>query len=72
MHPDALLNRSLRFTIVGTIGLIALTALVLIYQALFELVSFDFPAAGMKVGWGVLCVVASALLIRFRDDLIGG
>ena len=67
---DALLNSSIRFTVVGTIATIALTSLILCYQALFELIGFDFPAAGMKFGWGVLCVTASLLLIRYRGDLV--
>jgi hypothetical protein len=67
---DAHLHRSLRLTIVGTISLIALAALVLCYQALFEVIGFDFPAAGMRLGWGVLCVIAALLLIRYKGDLV--
>jgi hypothetical protein len=67
---DALLDRSLRVTVVGTIALIALAALILCYQALFELIGFDLPGAGMKLGWGAGCATASLLLIRYRGDLI--
>ena len=67
---DALLDRSLRLTIVGTIALIALAALILCYQALFEFIGFDFPAAGMRLGWGVLCVIAALLLIRYKGDRV--
>jgi hypothetical protein len=67
---DAFLNRSLRFTIVGTIAGITLAALLLCYRALLEFISYDFRAAGMKIGWGAACVVASLLLIRYRGDLV--
>ena len=70
MRQDALLDRSLRITIVATIALIALAALILCYQGLFELVGLDLPAAGMKFGWGAACATASLLLIRYRGDLI--
>ena len=70
MHENALLDRSLRVTIVGTIALIALAALILCYQGLFELAGLDFAAAGMKFGWGAACATASLLLIRYRGDLI--
>ena len=70
MHNDPFLNRSIRLTVVGTIALIALAALILCYQALFEFISYDFRAAGMKIGWGAACVVASLLLIRYRGDLV--
>ena len=67
---DAFLNRSIRLTIVGTIALIGLAALVLCYQALFEFIGYDFPGAGMKLGWGAFCTLAAGLLIRYRNDLV--
>jgi len=69
MH-DALLNRTLRLTVVGTIAIISTTALILCYRSLFELIAYDFPSAGVKLGWGALCATAALLLIRYRGDLI--
>ena len=69
MH-DTFLNRSIRLTVVGTIALITLAALILCYQALFEVMTSDYRSAGMKFGWGAACVVASLLLIRYRGDLV--
>jgi len=67
---DALLDRSIRLLIVGTIAIIAMISLILCYRALLEFISYDFRAAGMKFGWGAGCVVASLLLIRYRGDLV--
>jgi hypothetical protein len=49
---------------------IALISLILCYQALFEVIAFDFSDAAMKLGWGTTCGIASLLLIRYRGDLI--
>ena len=67
---DIVLNQTLRVTVVGTIAVIAMIGLILCYQAIFELIGFDFPAAGMRLGWGAACAVAALLLIRYRNDLI--
>jgi hypothetical protein len=67
---DALLDRSIHFTIVATIAIVVMTSLILCYQALFEVIGSDFRAAGMKLGWGAACVIASLLLIRYRGDLV--
>jgi hypothetical protein len=67
---DPLLNRSIRLTIVGTISIIALAALILLFHALFDLIARDFSAAGDKLAWGVMAAIASLLLIRYRNDLI--
>jgi hypothetical protein len=67
---DPLLNRSIRLTVVGTISIITLAALILLYHALFDLIARDFSAAGDKIGWGVQATIAALLLIRYRNDLI--
>lgn len=67
---DALLNQSLRVTIVGTISATTLACLILGYQGLFELITLDLPSAGVKFGWGLLSGVSALLLIRYRTDLI--
>lgn len=67
---DALLNQSLRFTVVGTISATSLACLILSYQGLFELITGELTSAGMKFGWGLLSGVSALLLIRYRTDLI--
>ena len=67
---DAFLNQSIRLTVVGTITIIALAALILLFHALYDLLARDFSAAGDKFGWGVMAAIASLLLIRYRNDLI--
>jgi hypothetical protein len=68
--PNALLDHSLRLLIVGTISVIALISLIFCYQGIFELITFDFADAAMKLGWGTTCGIGSLLLIRYRGDLI--
>ena len=67
---DAFLNQSIRVTVVGTITIIAMAALILLFHALYDLLARDFSAAGDKLGWGVMAAIASLLLIRYRNDLI--
>jgi hypothetical protein len=69
---DALVNQSIRLTVVGTISIITLAALILLFHALFDLLARDFSGAGDKLAWGVMATIASLLLIRFRNDLIDG
>ena len=67
---DAILRRTLRFTIVATITIIAMTGLILSYRGLYELLTAQWEAAGMKLGWGLGAAVAALLLIRYRGELI--
>ncbi len=69
MH-DALLNRTLRFTIVGIISTLCLSALILLYQGLLDGLWGNFTAAGSKVGWGLAAATAGLILIKYRTDLI--
>jgi hypothetical protein len=69
MH-DALLNRSLRYTILALISGLAGGSVILCYRGLFELIARDYPVAGMRLGWGLAAGVAALLLIRYRGDLI--
>ena len=69
MH-DALLTRSLRYTILLLITGLASGALIFCYQAVFEMIEADFPPAWMRLGWGTAAGIAALLLIRFRGDLI--
>ena len=67
---DAILNRSLRLTVVGMIAVTGFAALILGYLGFFELLWGNFPAAGARLGWGAGAGAAALLLIRYRDDLI--
>jgi hypothetical protein len=67
---DAIVRRTLRFTIVAIITVIATTGLILSYRGLFELIIGQWQIAGMKLGWGIAAAVAALLLIRYRGDLI--
>jgi hypothetical protein len=67
---DAIVRRTLRFTIVAIITVIATTGLILSYRGLFELIIGQWQSAGMKLGWGIAAAVAALLLIRYRGDLI--
>ncbi len=67
---DALLNRSLRLTIVGTISTLALICLILGYQALFDAICGNLPDAASKMTWALGAGISAILLIRYRCDLI--
>ena len=67
---DALLTRSLRYTILAVISVMSLGSLILSYNAIFDLLSTDYRVAGMKLAWGLGAGTAALLLIRFRGDLI--
>jgi hypothetical protein len=67
---DAFLNRTMRFTLVSTITIIASSGLILSYRGLLELIVGNWDPARMQMGWGVAAAVAALLLIRYRGDLI--
>jgi len=67
---DAILNRSLRLTIVGTISALALICLVLGYQALFDAICGNLADAAGKMTWSLGAGLCAILLIRHRCDLI--
>jgi hypothetical protein len=69
MH-DALLTRSLRYTILALISGLASGSLILCYRGLLEVIGGDLAAAGPGLGWGIAAGVAALLLIRYRGDLI--
>lgn len=69
MH-DALLNRSLRLTLIGTISATSLACLILAYNALFDLMSARWSDAAARVVWSAGAALASLLLIYYRGDLI--
>ena len=69
MH-DAILNRSLRLTLIGTISATSLACLILAYNALFDLMSAHWADAAARVVWSAAAALASLLLIFYRDDLI--
>ena len=72
MHPmrDALLNRSLRLTIVGTITAASLACLLLAYALLFDLLSGRWADAAGRAVWCVGSALAAILLVYYRDELI--
>jgi len=67
---DLVLNRTLRFTIVGTISALCLICLVLCYQALFDGICGNFADSATKFAWGLGAGTAGLALIRHRGDLI--
>ncbi len=69
---DILLNRTLRLTIVGTISILAIIALILGYQALFDTITGSWRDAIWRTTWGAIAAAATLLMIRYRDDLIEG
>ena len=69
MH-DALLNRTLRFTIVGIISTLCLAAIILFYQALLDGIWSNFATAASKIAWGLGTATAGLILIKYRTDLI--
>jgi hypothetical protein len=69
MH-DALLNRTLRFTVVGIISTLCLAALILCYQGLLDGIWGNFANAAIKIAWGLGAGVAGLILVKYRTDLI--
>ena len=67
---DALLNRSLRLTLVGTISVTSLACLILAYFVLFDLLSGQWAEAAGRGVWCAGSALAAVLLIYYRGDLI--
>ena len=67
---DAILNKTLRFTIVGTIALTSLTCLILAYRAIFDCIGQQWSTAAARVVWSATSALASLLLIYYRGELI--
>ena len=67
---DLLLSRTLRLTVVGTISILSLAALILGYQALFDTITGSWHDAIRELTWSAIAAVAGLLMIRYRDDLI--
>ena len=68
--PDAILNQTLRLTIVGTISVLALACLILAYRAIFDCVAHDWPNAAAHLVWSAGSALAALLLIYYRGELI--
>jgi hypothetical protein len=69
MH-DSFITRSVRFTLILLISVIAFGCLVLSYLALFELIGGAVGDALEKFAWGAALAIAALLLIHFRGDLV--
>ena len=67
---DALLNRTLRLTIVGTISASSLACLLLAYAAIFDLFARHWSDAAGRFAWSAGAALAAALLIYYRGELI--
>jgi hypothetical protein len=67
---DAILNKTLRFIIVGTISATALACLILAYNALFDVMGARWTDAAARVVWSTGAALAAMLLIYYRGDLI--
>ena len=67
---DALLNQTLRLTIIGTIAVLALACLILAYKAIFDCFVHDWPSAAARLVWSASAALAALLLIYYRGELI--
>ena len=67
---DAILNRTMRLTIVGTSSVMALACLILAYTAIFELLSARWTDAAFRLAWSAGAAVGALLLIYYRGELI--
>ena len=68
--PDAILNKTLRLTIIGTISATSLACLVLGYHAMFDLMSARWTDAAGRLVWCAGAAVASLLVTYYRGELI--
>ena len=67
---DAILNRTLRLTIVGTISVLALASLILAYTAFFDAFARHWSDAAARLVWGASAALAALLLTVYRGELI--
>ena len=67
---DAILNRTLRLTIVGTISAMSLACLILAYTAIFDLFARHWTDAAARMVWSTSAALAALLLIYYRGELI--
>ena len=67
---DAILNRTLRLTIVGTISVLALASLILAYTALFDAFAQHWSNAAARLVWAASAALAALLLTVYRGELI--
>ena len=67
---DILLNRTMRLTVVGTIAAVAFASLILLYRAMFEVLTGEWSDAIIKTVWGTAAGTGALLLMRYRNDLI--
>jgi hypothetical protein len=67
---DAILNKTLRLTIVGTISIMALACLILAYTAIFDLLARQWADAAGRLVWSAGAALAALLLTCYRGELI--
>jgi hypothetical protein len=67
---DAILNRTMRLTIIGTIAVVSLAGLILAYNAMFDLLAHQWADAAGKLVWSASAALAAWLSIHYRGELI--
>ena len=67
---DALLNRTLRLIIVGTISVTSLACLILGYTAIFDILARQWTDAATRMVWSTSAALAALLLTYYRGELI--
>ena len=67
---DAILNRTMRLTILGTISVTGLACLILAYTAIFEFLAQRWADAASRMVWSAASALAALLLTVYRGELI--
>ena len=67
---DAILNKTMRFTIISTIAILSLACLILAYMAIFDAIARHWPDAAARLVWSASSALAALLLITWRGELI--
>jgi len=67
---DAILNKTLRLTIVGTISIMSLACLILAYWSIFDLIAQQWSTAAARLVWSASAALGALLLIYYRGELI--
>jgi hypothetical protein len=67
---DAILNRTLRLTILSTISVLALASLILAYTAIFDAFALHWADAAARLVWAAGAALAALLLTVYRGELI--